>query len=580
MSTYSTPLRGHTSLNSDYEKSNQGSDEIGFSSPPDASTDDEKSMDSSDDAADERTCHGRPPRERYRKAYQTLLDESVTTDTHRAHHETDSLLRPSQYGLTFWSSREKENLFTSIERRGMDDLQGIAAFIGSKSEPEVHAYLELLKQATRLHHLYEPRPQPVGLFQVPAASEIGGECVVALESMADAYLRKEQQLEETREEEKHGPFWLLNVESAAQLENLDTGDTYPDLVTDNTNLRLAIKLLNLQALLELSSLVFMNSSIPEDNWRQHTQTGETPCLFATAFCDFHELVVGLTKRLMSSALFFAMSRLRCSRSSNYHHVNHVRKADVMAAVNVLGLPHDANEFWIDSARRCKLDVYEHPRAKNNTADRLSYDEVESCLRRPRSRSTSMSRVLSSHSSRKRGFDVTAVVSTDAESVENDADEISSGSSLDDMAPEFCEDVLAIDTDLDNQATSMPESSQDRQELYAEAVDREQGLQEEQKLWLILKKQIPRNTTDEPDRPFKRPRISRKSNQELIDWKASFEYKTEWEEFGVQRPGFDPAQQHRGRRRKHSIAEHRQSSTASQRSSRISEEDHGTDLCEA
>ncbi|MCJ1378942.1 hypothetical protein MMC17_002041 [Xylographa soralifera] len=528
MSTSSNPQRGHPSLSSDYEQSNQSS---GESVPPnlsDASTNEEESIDSSNHAADERKGHGRLPRNRYLRAYQPLLEELVVTNAYDTYRERDSLLRPSQYGLTLWSSLEKEDLFMGIERRGMDDLRGIAESIGSKSEPEVYAYVELLKQATRVHHLYEPRPQPVGLYQVPAAYEIESECVAALDSMADTYLRKEKQLEEAREEEKHGSFWLLDDESAAQLESSNLGDTSADPMTDNTDLRLAIELLDLQSLLKVSSHVFMNSSIPEDNWRQFVEEGQAPCLFASAFCDLHELVVGLTKRLISSALFFAMSRLRCSRSSNYHHANYVRKADVMAALDVLGLPHDADEFWIGSARRCKLDVYEHPKAKNNSADRLNYEEVEGYLRQPRSRSVSLSRVSSNRSTRKRGLEDTTELSTDAESVESDADEIASSQNVHGTAEEFPEDAMTIETELDQEAASIRESSQDSQEMYAETVDLKQGQREERQLWAILNKQMSSNTRNHSERPHKRPKISRKSEQELRDWRASVEYKGEWE----------------------------------------------------
>ena len=561
-----------SSLSSDYEQSDQSGDQLVSPNLSDASTTDNESTNSSNHATNKRKGHGRASRGRYLKAYQPLLDEMIAPDACNNHNTPDSLLHSSQYGLTLWSSLEKANLFTSIERRGMDDLQGIAEFIGSKSEPEIYAYLDLLKQATRIQHLYEPKPPLVGLFHVPAAYEIGSECVVALDSMADGYLRKEKQLDEAREEEKHGSFWLLNDESAARLENSIMGDSSQDPMTDNTDLRLAIELLDLQALLKVSSRIFMNSSIPEDNWRQFAETGETPCLFATAFCDFHELVVGLTKRLVSSALFFAMSRLRCSRSSNYHHGNYVRKADVMAALDVLELPHDANKFWIDSARRCKLDVYENPKAKNNRADRLKYEEVEGYLRQPRGRSISLSRVSRSRSPRKRGFEDTAELST--ESAERDASEIASSPSVLDTASE---DALASDTNLDREATTIQESSHDTQGMYAETVDREQGQQEEQKLWAILRKQKPSHTDNNSERPYKRPKSSRKSEQELRDWRASVEYKAEWEEYGVQRHGFHPAQQYRGRRRDNPTAEHGQVSTASQRSSEIPDGDDDTDL---
>ncbi|MCJ1291802.1 hypothetical protein MMC34_003347 [Xylographa carneopallida] len=557
-----------SSRNSDYEQSHQSSDEAVSSNLSNASTNEEESTDSGDHAIDKQRghgSHGREPRGRYLRAYQLLLDESATIDAYNPHHEPDGRLRPSQHGLTLWSSLEKEKLFTSIERRGVDDLPGIAEFIASKSEPEIYAYLQLLKQATRMYHRYEPRPQPVGLFHVPATCEIGIECGIALDSVADAYLRKEKRLEEALEEDKHGSFWLLNDESAERLESLNIEDNSTDSMTDNTNILRSFELLDLQALLSVSSRVFMNSSIPEDNWRQIAELGQTPCLFATAFCDLHELVVGHTKRLISSALFFAMSRLRCSRSSNYHHANYVRKADVMAALDVLGLQHDSDEFWIESARRCKLDVYETLKVKNNSADRLSYDEVESYLRQSRSRSAGLSRVSRSRSPRKRWFEDTTELSTDVESVERDVDDIASSASVHDIASASSEDVAVTDAGRGKNAGSSRESSRDSQERYAELVDREQGQQEEQNLWTILKKEIPSDGRNDFERPIKRPKVSRKSEQELTDWRDTFEYKGEWEEYGLQRHGFRPMQRQSGRRGKETIVEHSSVSTASQRS---------------
>ncbi|MCJ1282239.1 hypothetical protein MMC26_001562 [Xylographa opegraphella] len=532
MSTSSSQQRGRSSPNSDYEHSNQSSDQAASSDLSDAATTDEEVIGSSDHATGKRRGHGRPPRSRYLGAYQPLLDELVAADAHEIHSDPDSCLRPSQYGLTLWSAFEKEKLLTSIERRGVDDLRGIADLIGSKSEPEVYAYLELLKQATRMYHRYEARPQPVGLFHVPAACEIGSDCDAALDAMADAYLRKETQLEESREEEKYGSFWLLNDESAAQLESFKVGDTSADPMADNADLRLAMELLDLQALLKLSSCVFMNSSIPEDNWRQFADTEQAPSLFASAFCDLHQLVVGLTKRLISSVIFFAMSRLRCSRSSSYHHANIVRKVDVMAALDVLGLKHDADEFWIDSARRCKLDVYENPKAKNNSADRLSYDEVEGYLRQPRGTSVSISRVSRSRSPRKEEFKDTTEFVTGVESIEREANDIASSPSWHNAVSESSEDAVATETARDKVANSTRESSHDSQESYADFVDREQGQQEEQKLWAILKQEIPSSTRHDSERPHKRPKVSRKSEQELRDWRDTVQHKSEWEEYGV------------------------------------------------
>ncbi|EHK43060.1 hypothetical protein TRIATDRAFT_247209, partial [Trichoderma atroviride IMI 206040] len=125
--------------------------------------------------------------------------------------------------------------------------------------------------------------------------------------------------------------------------------------------------------------MFMNSSIPGNNW--NSIGGEPPSMWATTFEDFHSLAVSLTRRLVQTSLFIAMSRIRSKNASTKKVRDMVQQQDVEAAISSLNMTSKSNESWVGSARRLRLDVYENPPEGDEDFDeeRMAYEEVERAL---------------------------------------------------------------------------------------------------------------------------------------------------------------------------------------------------------
>src|SRR6478752_8387374 len=82
--------------------------------------------------------------------YLDLLNRDIEDAAQRVCFTDDSeetVLYPSQMGLTYWSIPEKKLFFEAIARLGQSDLPGIASRIGTKSEIEVNHYLDVLRRA-------------------------------------------------------------------------------------------------------------------------------------------------------------------------------------------------------------------------------------------------------------------------------------------------------------------------------------------------------------------------------------------------------------------------------------------------
>jgi RNA polymerase I-specific transcription initiation factor RRN5 len=109
-------------------------------------------------------------------------------------------------------------------------------------------------------------------------------------------------------------------------------------------------------------------------------------MFRTAFRDFHSLTLNLTKRLVQVAIMQATSRLRSKRRRLRHGVKPmVRKRDVRAAIDILGLQRNGKHRWKGAARRCGVRVYDEQRLTRFKSKKwdLTYDEVEEILGPPK-----------------------------------------------------------------------------------------------------------------------------------------------------------------------------------------------------
>lgn len=315
----------------------------------------------------------------YDNNYRELLNLEINDAAHgELLHDP---LEPSQVGSSIWTVEEKDLLFCSLARLGRDDVRGMSVQIGTKAEPEVQAYLQLLQ--ANITERKKKSDRNFMIADLPAATEISEECCIVLERAGDALAARQEMAEEKVEKSKWSDMWLIDEPVSRLIERRrreEGGEEALDAVLPAGNLFVS------KHWLELSRRVFMNPGIPreEDNWENLAEPGETPAIRATAFEDFHSLAVNITKKLLSTTLFCTMSRLR---SGNYHYVkvSEITADDVEAAVNILGLKSNSDQFWLDCAKRNNLEVFDDGEADEEEEEvvSLTYDDVEREMRSSR-----------------------------------------------------------------------------------------------------------------------------------------------------------------------------------------------------
>ncbi|KAF2846593.1 hypothetical protein T440DRAFT_501644 [Plenodomus tracheiphilus IPT5] len=145
------------------------------------------------------------------------------------------------------------------------------------------------------------------------------------------------------------------------------------------------RLLNVDVMLTLSRTLFMNRSpsisSPWPHWSEIvSDLAEEPAIYRSAFRDFHTLVVSVTKRLVQTSITQATSRLRSQRQRTKNGVMPlVKRRDVLAALDVVGMKKNGQERWQGVARRCALRVIQGrpERVGGRTFRReVSWSEVE------------------------------------------------------------------------------------------------------------------------------------------------------------------------------------------------------------
>ena len=470
-------------------------------------------------AQDERTPKSRLKRfrGRYSNEYRNLLNGMIGDTVTKTVSCGFESLGESQIGITKWSQREKGAFFEALSRKGKDDLLGIAATIGSKNELEVRVYLELLDRATRGHLIYDRRPQSISVYDAPAALEVSRDCCDALDQAATALDALHEKEERELATAQYGKLGLLNAESALWIEDC----LQEDGGGENEALRIlpAAKLLSIRSFLTLSTDIFMNSNDPEYNWRSYVSSGESPSISYSAFSDIHELAISITRRLIQSTLFIAMSRIKIMNTSNYTHGQYVRRKDVTAALNVLGLNHDADSYWITVARRCSVDVFEDIRRKSVKGENLSYEEVERRLNRSHKAETKSNATLSQE--RASSSPTTSVVYGD-------------NPLLSDHHSEGATEATNSSNDSDLSYRSQKSHAlteqrlEEEQDTYAEALDLRDSLKEEQRLWQMVTLEPPGNDRALKAELPRQPKGEREGRDSADDWRSWIDYVAEWE----------------------------------------------------
>ncbi|KAI4155958.1 MAG: hypothetical protein LQ340_000625 [Diploschistes diacapsis] len=405
-----------------------------------------------------------------------------------------------QYGLVSWSAEEKDRFFNALDRKGRYNVEAIASSIGTKSQPEVQAFIQLLNQDV-LDEDPKERYRLVEYPDIPAAYEVSEECRRALEDSADALAQKQFEYEVDVERRRHGNFWLLDLNTVKELKILRAGkEENQNEATSTSALETAFDLLDLKAMIELSFRLFMNSKDFKYNWQRYAEAGHGPSLFCTAFLDIHNLVIGITKRLVASSLFMTLSRLRVLKESGKLPKPEVRIKDVHAALDTMKFNHDAFEYWRGIARRCNLRVYDSPEVARASETEIALSDVERRLGEPLRRDSSLAR--------------------SAPSEDSEDSEISSESLFSQDPPPK---LSANEPQLERL-----DKHQEAEEEYAEFQDTKESWDEELRLWDLLqaKPRSERPPTTEMS-PLK-PRSSRQSRQRSDDWRERITYKSEWQ----------------------------------------------------
>ena len=472
-------------------------------------------------AQDEKTrgSHLKRLRTFYNDGYRNLLNDTMNEIVKKTASDELKRVEAGQIGITRWSVEEKEIFFSALATKGKDNHLGVAADIGTKTELEVLVYLQLLQSATIDHHLHDRRQQLSGLSDIPGAFEIGKDCCDALDLAADALGVLQEKMERDAEIEKYGNLGLLDTRTAQLVEgHFHQGE---DDEKEVSRVLPAAQLLNLKSHLKLSSHLFMNSNDAEYNWRSYVGRNEGPSILHTAFSDFHSLAVSVTRRLIQSTLFFAMSRLRAMNTPNYTHQQHVRREDVTAALNVLGMKHTAHSYWAGVAKRCNLDVYEDLKRKTVEGKKLDYEEVERRLNQPRRYKTKSAATTPEGNDRYSSTSARRSVHENNFSISEHTSEDLTEATASTYDSEFSHRQCR-----NNASTSaIPEQDQD---VYAEAIDLQASHLEEQRLWKMLSQEAPERTQLRETKLPKNPGANRKSREDLDDWRGWVSYVGEWE----------------------------------------------------
>ncbi|GAB7346123.1 hypothetical protein MBLNU457_4873t1 [Dothideomycetes sp. NU457] len=493
-------------------------------------------------------------------AYRDLYNDEIVDANRR--HDLDPVdsLQPSQIGGSVWTIEEKQRLFDRLPRLGRHDVRRLSAAVGSKTEAEVHEFLLLLGQGS-VESSLSVRQQGLGPEEVPAAVEVPPECERTLDRAAKAMAYKVEQLDQEVAQKRHGETWLLTSELADEIEkaldNRDSQRSENRTVTrqsasaqernaDEQNIAETVppaKLLHLGNWLELSRL-FMESAAERDEgwWSLLGSEDDEPSIYHTAFADFENLAVMLTTRLIQTAIFQAMSRIRAS--DQVKPGLNVRRQDVVAATQVLKLNDNWSEFWIGCARRNQIKVHANRRVKAGDDQQtgkgiysnsrfvdfekrkrsrngylLTYDEVEAALRTSGDWTEEPPSIPDIESNPPPSSEE----ALDDQDMYDNSDFWTEGS--DDGRPQ---DSATYTRDQREQERIRNQA----EDAYLEALDQKASEAETARLWSILnyapkdvkKEEEEEEETDLPHLPSRK----RKRVVDLRDWVEETQYQSYWE----------------------------------------------------
>ncbi|CAG8961137.1 hypothetical protein HYFRA_00002680 [Hymenoscyphus fraxineus] len=461
--------------------------------------------------------------------YRELLNNEILDTVRTTNAETVPLLPASQIGASIWTSEEKSIFFDALARLGKGNVRGIAKQIRTKSNLETDEYLRLLHQSS-VERMMRSDTEFKLWLSMPTAIELSNECTEILERAGDSLAIKQQQMERVTEEEKWGVAWLIDESVSKRLSKHNPGGKKASAFDEVLP---AANLFNLRNWVELSSKIFMNPADPyeENNWHSIAGVGETPAIRATAMEDFHSLAVSVTKRLISTTFFCTMSRERALASKKSKHGN-VTIDDVEAAVRILGMKSDSHEFWLNCARRCKLQVIDED--DKGGEESMTYEDVEEEMKARRQRSSRSRSRSRSHSVHSRVPEPSPTPSSASDvSIRELEEDILIPSRERDSGEES--DLSDSDTTTYQELTAKRslarQEDEKKQDLYINECDIEASKAAELKLWALLEQEPPLELNlDEVPEPMNAPTSQRIWKDDTGNWRGNVEYWSSWEVF--------------------------------------------------
>jgi hypothetical protein len=494
-------------------------------------------------------------------------------------------LEQSQIGVVSWSPSEKEALFQAVSRKSIRDLPQLALAVESKSPPEIQTFLLLLHEKASERHLLHRQTKTISHADIPAAIEISFETEKALESAADAQLAYEDYYEHVAGAQRSPGLWIIDSEAAEELD-LEHDQAEEALEPSSADSTLQTPIFHISKFVELSERLFMNygCSHTHENWRTLAVGNETPAVTQEVISELYDLAVNFTRKLLQTSIFLAQSRQRATANGHYRHQSMIREQDVAAAIQVLKLKCDLWEFWVGVSRRNKLDVFDdkHKQGGSKRGKRMPYDIVEQILSKRKTRWRGRKRSSSANSGTSmtddEAFDTADQVSQhdeneslssiDGNSTSDDdeigvveahpLDAILDASSSNDEQDDSSDHLHSTDSSTEgsssegssdgfsglNLSIASPRQQarhldlEEEQDAYLEKIDAQESRREEIRLRNILDHENPTSiepVLEEASPEGKRPKVMRKSTDELTDPLARTKYGAEWELFGAMFP---------------------------------------------
>ncbi|RMZ86736.1 hypothetical protein DV736_g6038, partial [Chaetothyriales sp. CBS 134916] len=321
----------------------------------------------------------------YNEIYMSLFRETFAAD-----EDVAKAFKTSQYGTVKWNADEKAAFFKALARCGRTNVQEIAARIGSKSQVEVKAYIDLLESAELDRQYFTKQTKNVSKAEIPAAVEIDVDVERGLEVFADALEAYQDRYDQALGAKRTGDSlpWLITPGIAERLDSEvseayeDASDSEVDPAGELASHDMPHRLLKLSMMIELSEKVFMigSKNAEYEHWAYNGSVDEHPSMTSEAVREFYELTVSFLRRILQTAIFLSQSRIRSCTNVDRLPKNEVKLVDVVAMRQVLNLQSDSWDFWTTLPRKANLRVIRGNHDHGHGSTRIvPYSEVEAAL---------------------------------------------------------------------------------------------------------------------------------------------------------------------------------------------------------